>query len=46
LIKNKSIGRSIKDEYSVNNEGNMTSEVTKWWEGLGRELDEDIESLD
>lgn len=46
LIKNKTIGRSIKDEYSVNNEGNMTSEVTKWWEGLGRELEEDIESLD
>jgi len=24
----------------------MTSEVTKWWEGLGNELEEDIESLD
>jgi hypothetical protein len=46
LIKNKTIGRSIKDEYSVNSEGNMANEVTKWWKGLGRELEEDIESID
>jgi len=24
----------------------MTSEVTKWWEGLARELEDDIESLE
>jgi hypothetical protein len=46
LIKNKTIGRSIKDGYSVNSEGNMTSEITKWWKGLGSELEEDIESID
>jgi len=46
LIKNKTIGRSIKDDYSVSSEGNMTGEVVKWWKGLGRELEEDIESLD
>jgi len=23
----------------------MTSEVTKWWKGLARELEDDIESL-
>ena len=46
LIKNKTIGRSIKDDYSVNSEGNMTGEVVKWWKGLGRELEVDIESLD
>jgi len=45
LIKNKTIGRSIKDDYSVDREGNMTGEVVKWWKGLGRELEEDIESL-
>jgi hypothetical protein len=26
-------------------EGSMTSEDTKWWQGLGEELQEDIESL-
>ncbi|MDG7054804.1 MAG: hypothetical protein JRZ95_05850 [Nitrososphaerota archaeon] len=45
LIKNKTIDRSIKDDYSVNSEGNMTDEVVKWWKGLGRELEEDIEAL-
>jgi len=24
----------------------MISEVTKWWKGLARELEEDIESLE
>jgi len=24
----------------------MTSEVTKWWKGLARELEDDIESLE
>jgi len=46
LIKNKTIDRSIKDDYSVSSEGNMTGEVVKWWKGLGRELEVDIESLD
>jgi len=46
LIKNKTIGRSIKDEYSVNSEGRMTDGVSKWWIGLGRELEDDIESLE
>lgn len=35
-----------KDDYSGNIEGSMTSEVTKWWKGLGRELEDDIESLE
>ncbi|KRT61573.1 MAG: hypothetical protein XU09_C0004G0065 [Thaumarchaeota archaeon CSP1-1] len=26
--------------------GSMTSEVTKWWKGLARELEDDIESLE
>jgi hypothetical protein len=35
-----------KDDYSGNIERSMTSEVTKWWKGLGRELEDDIESLE
>ena len=46
LIKKEATDRSIKDEYSVISRGSMTIEAIKWWKGLGKELQEDIEALD
>ena len=45
-MKTKTTGRSIKDEYSGNREGSMTNEATKWWKGLAKDLEVDIENPD
>ncbi len=45
MFNDNTIDRSIRDDYSGNREGSMTSEVIKWWKGLGKELQVDIESL-
>ena len=45
MINDDSTDRSIKDDYR-GIPGSMTSEVTKWWKGLGKELEVDIESVD
>jgi len=45
MFNDNTTDRSIKDDYSGNREGSMTSEVIKWWKGLGKELQVDIESL-
>lgn len=46
MIKNQSTDRSIKDDHRVKWGRSMTSEVIKWWKGLGTELEDDIESFD
>ena len=41
------INRQIyKGQFQVSNEGNMTEQNKQWWEGLGKELEIDIETLD
>ena len=45
MFNDNTTDRSIKDDYSGNREGSMTSEVIKWWKGLGKELQVDIESF-
>ena len=45
MIRNLIIGRSIKDEFE-NYEGKMVEENKQWWEGLGKELEIDIETLE
>ena len=41
------INRQIyKGQFQVSNEDNMTEQTKQWWEGLGAELQTDIEALD
>ena len=44
LIKNQSIDRSIKEDPKLTGE-EMNTEI-KWWKGLGKDLEIDIESFD
>jgi hypothetical protein len=47
LCDQQKINRQIyKVQFQVSNEGNMTEQTKQWWEGLGAELQTDIESLD
>jgi hypothetical protein len=49
LLRNdqQKINRQIyKGQFQVSNEGNMTEQTKQWWEGLGAELQTDIEALD
>ena len=41
------INRQIyKGQFYVNYKGNMADQTKQWWEGLGKELQTDIETLD
>ena len=41
------INRQIyKGRFEVSYEGNMAEQTKQWWEGLGKELEVDIETLD
>ena len=41
------INRQIyKGQFQVTNERNMVEQTKQWWEGLGKELEIDIETLD
>jgi len=45
LINDLSTDRSIKEHFKKV-KGNMTEQTKQWWVGLGKELEEDIESLE
>jgi len=45
LINDSSTDRSIKEHFKKG-KGNMTEQTKQWWIGLGKELEEDIESLE
>ena len=41
------INRQIyKGAFNVNYEGSMTEQTIEWWQGLGEELETDIETFD
>lgn len=41
------INRQIyKGQFQESNEGNMAEQTKQWWEGLGKELEIDIETID
>ena len=41
------INRQIyKGQFQASYEGNMTEQTKQWWEGLGQELETDIEAFD
>ncbi|MDH3834923.1 MAG: hypothetical protein OES34_12305 [Nitrosopumilus sp.] len=41
------INRQIyKGEFDVSCEGRLTEQTKQWWEGLGKELETDIETFD
>ncbi len=44
MQQSKSTDRSIKDNFG-DNTGRMTEEGMRWWVGLGKDLETDIESL-
>ena len=47
LCDQQKINRQIyKVQFQVSNEGNMTEQTKQWWEGLGTELEIDIETFD
>jgi hypothetical protein len=41
-----SIDRSIRKHFGIHSGRDMTEQIGKWWEGLAKELEVDIESLD
>ena len=46
VIKHRWIDRSIKENSTQCMKGSMTGQTKQWWEGLGDELETDIETFD
>lgn len=45
LLRYFSTDRSIRKRFAISS-GRMTEQMSKWWEGLAKELQVDIETLD
>ena len=46
MISYLSIDRSIRDNFTQRIRKYMADQTKQWWEGLGKELETDIEAFD